>query len=182
MGKSFDPIGLAGGMRDAELLNSTPRPIVSMSFQLAIPWRVALPQSPPPLHQPGTIMQQRAAAGHQKPANGQQCLNYLSHPRGQAQTASGSVGYVPATSKGGASVGRANLPRATSTSPSHILCADSSVGSVVRPLKDKSHPRWKPRATRCKIAEHPHHKLSVWKHKSTGTYARGAREKRLIQA
>ena len=87
MGKSFDPIGLAGGMRDAELLNSTPRPIVSMSFQLAIPWRVALPQSPPPLHQPGTIMQQRAAAGHQKPANGQQCLNYLSHPRGQAQTA-----------------------------------------------------------------------------------------------
>ena len=84
MGKSFDPIGLAGGMRDAELLNSTPRPIVSMSFQLAIPWRVALPQSPPPLHQPGTIMQQRAAAGHQKPANGQQCLNYLSHPRGQA--------------------------------------------------------------------------------------------------
>ena len=91
MGKSFDPIGLAGGMRDAELLNSTPRPIVSMSFQLAIPWRVALPQSPPPLHQPGTIMQQRAAAGHQKPANGQQCLNYLSHPRGQAQPAASAV-------------------------------------------------------------------------------------------
>ncbi len=40
MGKSFDPIGLAGEMREAELLNSTPRPIVSMSFQLAIPWRV----------------------------------------------------------------------------------------------------------------------------------------------
>ncbi len=45
MGKSFDPIGVAREMRDAELLNSTPRPIVSMSFQLAIPWRVALPQS-----------------------------------------------------------------------------------------------------------------------------------------
>ena len=28
-----------------------PSPIVSMSFQLAIPWRVALQQSPPPLHQ-----------------------------------------------------------------------------------------------------------------------------------
>jgi len=83
MGKSFDPIGLAGKMRDAELLNSTPRPIVSMSFQLAIPWRVALPQSPPPLHQPGAIMHERTAAGHQKPANGQLCLNYLSHPRGQ---------------------------------------------------------------------------------------------------
>ncbi len=85
MGKSFDPIGLAGEMRDAELLNSTLRPIVSMSFQLAIPWRVALPQSPPPLHQPRAIMKQRAAAGQQKPANGQLCLNYLSHPRGQAQ-------------------------------------------------------------------------------------------------
>ena len=86
MGKSFDPIGVAGGMRDAKLCNSTPDPIVSMSFQLVIPWRVALQQSPPPLHQPGTIMHERAAAGHQKPANGQQCLNYLSHPRGQAQT------------------------------------------------------------------------------------------------
>ena len=84
MGKSFDPLGPAAEMRDAKLRGSTPRPIVSMSFQLAIPWRVALPQSPPPLHQPGAIMQQRAAAGNQKPANGQLCLNYLSHPRGQA--------------------------------------------------------------------------------------------------
>ena len=88
MGKSFDPIGVAAGMRDAKLCNSTPRPIVSMSFQLAIPWRVALPQSPPPLHQPGTILQQTTVAGHQKPANGQLCLNYLSHPRGQAHSVS----------------------------------------------------------------------------------------------
>ena len=84
MGKSIDPIRLVPEMRDAELLNSTLRPIVSMSFQLAIPWRVALPQSPPPLHQPGAIMHERTAAGHQKPANGQLCLNYLSHPRGHA--------------------------------------------------------------------------------------------------
>jgi hypothetical protein len=33
-----------------------------MSFQLAIPWRVALPQSPPPLHQPGRIVQQKHSA------------------------------------------------------------------------------------------------------------------------
>ena len=84
MGKSFDPIGLAEQMRDAKRCSSTPRPIVSMSFQLAIPWRVALPQSPPLLHQPGASMHERAAAGQQKPANGQLCLNYLSHPRGQA--------------------------------------------------------------------------------------------------
>ncbi len=45
MGKSFDPIGVARGMRDAKLCNSTPRPIASMSFQLVIPWRVALQQS-----------------------------------------------------------------------------------------------------------------------------------------
>ena len=85
MGKSFDPIELVSGMRGAEPSGPTPHPIVSMSFQLAIPWRVALQQSPPPLHQPEIIMQQRTVAGHQKPANGQQCLNYLSHPRGQAQ-------------------------------------------------------------------------------------------------
>ena len=85
MGKSFDPIGLVEEMRDAKRCSSTPRPIVSMSFQLAIPWRVALPQSSPPLHQPGASMHERAAAGQQKPANGQLCLNYLSHPRGQVQ-------------------------------------------------------------------------------------------------
>jgi len=31
-------------------------------------------------------MHERTAAGHQKPANGQLCLNYLSHSRGQAQS------------------------------------------------------------------------------------------------
>ena len=59
----------AGVGREAHA--STPRPIVSMSFQLAVPWLVTPPQSPPPLHQPGAIMQQSAAAGQQKPANGQ---------------------------------------------------------------------------------------------------------------
>jgi len=88
MGKSFDPIGVPQQMRDAKLCGSTPRPIVSMSFQLAIPWRVALPQSPPLLHQPGAIMNQRAAAGQQKPANGQLCLNCLSHPGGKSNSLS----------------------------------------------------------------------------------------------
>ena len=91
MGKSFDPIGLVEQMRDAKRCSSTPRPIVSMSFQLAIPWRVALPQSPPLLHQPGASMNERAAAGQQKPANGQLCLNYLSHPRGQVHFRQGGL-------------------------------------------------------------------------------------------
>ena len=33
-----------------------PPPIVTMSFQPAIPWRVGLHQSPPPLHQLTTIL------------------------------------------------------------------------------------------------------------------------------
>src|SRR5437016_7177767 len=33
-----------------------PRPSVSMSLRLVIPWRVALQQSSPPLHQPQTIL------------------------------------------------------------------------------------------------------------------------------
>ncbi len=37
-------------------LTATPPLIVLMSFQLAIPWRVALQQSSPPLHQLGMIL------------------------------------------------------------------------------------------------------------------------------
>ena len=33
--------------------------IVSMSLRPAIPWRVALQQSPPPLHQPRTILKEK---------------------------------------------------------------------------------------------------------------------------
>ena len=75
----IDPIGPAEQMRDAELATLRDR----LDEFRCFPWRVALPQSPPPLHQPPLC--QRAAAGNQKPANGQLCLNYLSHPRGQAQ-------------------------------------------------------------------------------------------------
>ncbi len=35
-----------------------PAPLDSMSLQLVIPWRVALQQSPPPLHQPVATLQQ----------------------------------------------------------------------------------------------------------------------------
>jgi len=36
--------------RGAKLCGSAPRFIVSMSFQVGITWRLALPQSLPPLH------------------------------------------------------------------------------------------------------------------------------------
>ena len=62
MGKSIDPIGPAVGMRDAKRRGSASRLIVSMSFQLAIPWRVALPQSPPPFHRLTPVSGPAAAA------------------------------------------------------------------------------------------------------------------------
>jgi len=34
------------------IFRSAPNPIIAMSLQLDIPWRVGLHQSPPPLHQP----------------------------------------------------------------------------------------------------------------------------------
>jgi len=37
-----------------------PAPFDSMSLQLVIPWRVALQQSPPPLHQPVALCNNRA--------------------------------------------------------------------------------------------------------------------------
>jgi hypothetical protein len=44
----------------ARSLRTTPSLIETMSFQLAIPWQVALPQSLPPLHQPTRILHEKA--------------------------------------------------------------------------------------------------------------------------
>lgn len=52
-----DPARRAG---ERELRPSPP--IVGMSFRLAIPWRVALQQSPPPLRQLAAILKQRQFA------------------------------------------------------------------------------------------------------------------------
>jgi hypothetical protein len=41
---------------------TAPPLIETMSFQLAIPWQVALQQSPPPLHQPGASLQENPFA------------------------------------------------------------------------------------------------------------------------
>src|SRR6516165_7661906 len=54
-------------------------------FPLAIPWRVGLHQSPPPLHQPGTACSKLGSPVEDFAANGELSLNCLSHPRGQAQ-------------------------------------------------------------------------------------------------
>ena len=54
------PDTLMGGVRAGvgrEARGSTPRPIVSMSSRPAIPRRVGLHQSPPPLHRPSRSLQ-----------------------------------------------------------------------------------------------------------------------------
>jgi hypothetical protein len=53
-------------------------------FQLAIPGRVGLHQSPLPLHQPGAACSKLGLPVEHFSANGELSLNCLSHPRGQA--------------------------------------------------------------------------------------------------
>ena len=56
-----------------------------MSFRLAIPWRVALQQSRPPLRQLCASVNQRSLGVEKFSVNGTLSLNCLSHLRGQAQ-------------------------------------------------------------------------------------------------
>ncbi len=53
------------GSRDEAASGFAPSPfIVSMSLRPAIPWRVGLHQSPPPLHQPVSMFHQPAETVH----------------------------------------------------------------------------------------------------------------------
>src|SRR6267143_187192 len=83
MGRSISP------MREAKVAGSSPtaapRLIVPMSLRLAIPRRVALQQSSPPLHQPGVILKQKEQLGKENPLNGKCASSQLSQPRGSPQ-------------------------------------------------------------------------------------------------
>src|SRR5258706_2550233 len=83
MGRSISP------MREAKVAGSSPtaapRLIVPMSLRLAIPRRVALQQSSPPLHQPGAILKQKEQLGKENPSNGKCASSKLSQPRGSPQ-------------------------------------------------------------------------------------------------
>jgi len=50
MGKSINPMWCSFFVQGEAFAGFAPEPIVLMSLQSAIPWRVALQQSPPPLH------------------------------------------------------------------------------------------------------------------------------------
>ena len=54
----------------------------AMSFQPAIPWRVALQQSPPPLRRPPTILRTGNRRAKNFSPNGNYPLNSVSHDKG----------------------------------------------------------------------------------------------------
>src|SRR3981081_3560104 len=83
MGRSISP------MEEEPGAGSAPKPgtrlIVPMSLQLAIPRRVALQQSSPPLHQPSVILKEKRKFEKEKTLNGR-CANFkLSQQRGSPQ-------------------------------------------------------------------------------------------------
>jgi hypothetical protein len=59
-----------------------PRLIVPMSLELVIPWRVALQQSSPPLHQPSVILKENKAIEKENPWNCKCANSKLSQQRG----------------------------------------------------------------------------------------------------
>src|SRR5271168_4576511 len=83
MGKSIHP--MCAKSRERLGLPHSRRSSVRMSLQPAIPWQVALPQSPPPLHRPGSDCATVVLPVENFAANGEQSLNRLSQPRGQPQ-------------------------------------------------------------------------------------------------
>ena len=60
----------------------TPRPILSMSLQPIIPWRVALQQSPTPLHRLSTMLKEKQRLEKTITLNGNCVIRRLSHSRG----------------------------------------------------------------------------------------------------
>src|ERR1019366_10170604 len=56
--------------RGEDVSGSAPDPIVLMSLRPAIPWRVGLHQSPPPLHQPVSMLNPPAETVNHHPARG----------------------------------------------------------------------------------------------------------------
>jgi len=82
-GKSIDPMW--DWKTPGQELEPAPALIGLDEFRLAIPRRVGLHQGPPPLHQLGAACSKLGLPVEAFPSNGEVSLNWLSHPRGQAQ-------------------------------------------------------------------------------------------------
>src|SRR5215469_7408873 len=73
-------------------LKPTPPTIVLMSLRLAIPRRVALQQSPPPLRQPRIILTEKRLFEQKKALNGKCANGSLSQRRGSPQEYAAKLG------------------------------------------------------------------------------------------
>jgi hypothetical protein len=94
-GKSIDP--MSGWGNAGSRSSSLPPALIGLDeFQLAIPWRGGLHQSPPPLHQPPPVCCKLASLVEPISANGKVSLNWSSHPRGQAQFVFAGIRFIPA--------------------------------------------------------------------------------------
>src|SRR5208337_4403585 len=95
MRRSIDPMCVF------RLTGSRPKPasrtIVSMSLRPAIPWRVGLHQSPPPLHQPMTILAEMRYFEKKNSLNGKCRNSVLSQPKGSPQFTAGNKRQHKAT-------------------------------------------------------------------------------------
>src|SRR5580658_6087221 len=85
MGRSLGP--MSEKTKTGSDLTAAPRLIVPMSLPPAIPRRVALQQSSPPLHRLGVILNKKAKFEKQKPWNGKCASSKLSQLRGSVQVA-----------------------------------------------------------------------------------------------
>jgi len=81
MGKSIDGIKATARNKGSRIAPA-PQLIRSMSHQPVIPWRVALPQSPTPLHRPKPESTRTGLSAKPKTANGNCAKQKLSQLRG----------------------------------------------------------------------------------------------------
>jgi hypothetical protein len=84
-GREPPPVGRPRSPAKGRDGRCAPRSSSAMSFQLAIPRRVALQQSPPPLHQPPPSMRWELSVGNELSANGNLSLIIVSQAWGAVQ-------------------------------------------------------------------------------------------------
>src|SRR5580698_3666051 len=87
MGKSIHP--MCAEKPGAVLVLRSRRSSVRMSLQPAIPWRVALQQSPTPLHRLSTMLKEKQRLEKTISLNGNCVFRRLSQSRGSPQGAPG---------------------------------------------------------------------------------------------
>src|ERR1019366_5926484 len=87
MGKSIHP--MCAEKPGAVLVLHSRRSSVRMSLQPAIPWRVALQQSPTPLHRLSIILKEKQSLEKTITLNGNCVFGKLSHSKGSSQGAPG---------------------------------------------------------------------------------------------